>query len=149
MTEASALSVTITRQAGYQFLVDFGDALPTMRADEPEPLGTNTGPSPNHMLLAAVGNCLCASLLFSLGKYKQDAGELSATATARMGRNEANRLRMLGIDIDLRLGKEAASIEHLDRVLAQFEEFCTVSMSVQQGIALTIRVEDSTRRALK
>ncbi|MBC7485046.1 MAG: OsmC family protein [Rhizobacter sp.] len=149
MTEASDLSVTITRQAGYQFLVDFGDALPTMLADEPEPLGTNTGPSPNHMLLAAVGNCLCASLLFSLGKYKQDAGELSATATARMGRNEAKRLRMVGIDIDLRLGKEAATIEHLDRVLAQFEEFCTVSMSVKQGIALTIRVEDSTRRALK
>lgn len=92
-------SVTITRQSGYQFLVDFGAAMPTLLADEPEPLGTDTGPSPNHLLLAAVANCLCASLLFALAKFKQDPGSLSATATARMGRNDAKRLRMLGIDV--------------------------------------------------
>ena len=149
MTEQAEPTVTITRQAGYQFLVDFGGALPTLLADEPEPLGTDTGPSPNQLLLAAVVNCLCASLLFALGKFKQDPGSLSATATARMGRNDAKRLRMLGIDVNLRLGKDAAGIEHLDRVLAQFEEFCTVSMSVKQGIALSIHVEDMNRRPLK
>jgi uncharacterized OsmC-like protein len=149
MSEPTEPMVTVTRQSGYQFLVDFGGALPTMLADEPAPLGTDTGPSPNHLLLAAVANCLCASLLFALGKYKQDPGSLSATATARMGRNEAKRLRMLGIDIKLRLGTAAASIEHLDRVLAQFEEFCTVSMSVKHGIELAVHVEDANRLSLK
>jgi organic hydroperoxide reductase OsmC/OhrA len=90
-----------------------------------------------------VANCLCASLLFALGKFKQDPGSLSATATARVGRNDAKRLRMLGIDVNLRLGKDAAG------VLAQFEEFCTVSMSVKQGIALSIHVEDVNSRSLK
>ena len=31
-------SVTITRQSGYQFLVDFGAAIPQMLADEPASL---------------------------------------------------------------------------------------------------------------
>ncbi|MDZ4124505.1 MAG: hypothetical protein U1E02_10060, partial [Hydrogenophaga sp.] len=37
MTEQAI--VTITRQSGYQFLVDFGPNIATMLADEPEPLG--------------------------------------------------------------------------------------------------------------
>ena len=72
--------VTITRQSGYQFLVDFGPNIATMLADEPEPLGQGSGPAPNHMLLAAVANCLSASLVFALQKFKQDPGALTATA---------------------------------------------------------------------
>ena len=142
-------SVTITRQSGYQFLVDFGAAIPQLRADEPEPLGQGAGPAPDHMLLAAVANCLSASLLFSLQKFKQDPGTLVATATPVMGRNEAQRLRVLGIDVKLAFGQAAADIEHLDRALAQFEEFCTVSMSVRQGIAINIQVQDGTGAILK
>ena len=142
-------SVTITRQSGYQFLVDFGAAIPQLLADEPAPLGQGAGPAPDHMLLAAVANCLSASLLFSLQKFKQDPGTLVATATPEMGRNEAKRLRIMGIHVKLELGQAAADIEHLDRVLAQFEEFCTVSMSVRQGIAINIQVQDGTGAILK
>jgi uncharacterized OsmC-like protein len=81
-------SVTITRQSGYQFLVDFGESLPQLLADEPAPLGQGAGPAPDHMLLAAVANCLSASLLFALQKFKQDPGALIATATPEMGRTE-------------------------------------------------------------
>jgi len=142
-------TVTLTRQTGYQFLVDFGDGLPDLLADEPTPLGGGTGPAPNHLLLAAVANCLSASLLFALQKFKQDPGPLKATATAEIGRNEAKRLRIQGIQVQLELGRPAADIEHLDRVLAQFEEFCTVSMSVRQGIAVGIQVQDSTGAVIK
>ena len=142
-------SVTITRQSGYQFLVDFGNALPTLLADEPAPLGQGTGPAPDHMLLAAVANCLSASLVFALQKYKQDPGPLKATATATTGRNAANRLRITDITVQLELGRPAAELEHLDRVLAQFEEFCTVSMSVRQGIAINVQVQDGTGTRLK
>lgn len=142
-------SVTITRQSGYQFLVDFGAAIPQLLADEPVPLGQGAGPAPDHMLLAAVANCLSASLLFSLQKFKQDPGTLVATATPQMGRNENKRLRMLGIDVKLALGQAAGDIEHLDRVLAQFEEFCTVSMSVRQGIAIHVQVQDGIGAILK
>ncbi|MDG5975149.1 OsmC family protein [Hydrogenophaga taeniospiralis CCUG 15921] len=142
-------SVTITRQSGYQFLVDFGAAIPSLLADEPAPLGQGSGPAPDHMLLAAVANCLSASLLFSLQKFKQDPGTLVATATPEMGRNENKRLRIVGIHVKLELGQAAASIEHLDRVLAQFEEFCTVSMSVRQGIPIHVQVQDGTGAILK
>lgn len=60
-----------------------------------------------------------------------------------MGRNESNRLRIQGIKVSIKLGVEAENLEHLDRVLAQFEEFCTVSMSVKQGIPIAVQVSDS------
>lgn len=141
--------VTITRQSGYQFLVDFGPELPQWLADEPAPLGQGAGPAPDHMLLAAVANCLSASLLFALQKFKQDPGTLVATAVPELGRNENNRLRIQRMAVQLSLGKAAAEIERLDRVLAQFEEFCTVSMSVRQGIAIDVQVRDGTGAVIK
>lgn len=141
-------SVTITRQSGYQFLVDFGETLPHLLVDEPAPLGQGAGPAPDHLLLAAVANCLSASLLFALQKFKQDPGALIATATPEMGRNENKRLRIQRIHVQLELGKTAAELEHLDRVLAQFEEFCTVSMSVRQGIAIDLQVRDGAGAVL-
>ena len=142
-------SVTITRQSGYQFLVDFGNALPTLLADEPAPLGQGTGPAPDHMLLAAVANCLSASLLFSLQKFKQDPGTLVATASAVVGRNAEKRLRIEAINVRLELGQAAADIEHLERVLDQFEAFCTVSMSVREGIAINVQVQDGAGVVIK
>ena len=136
--------VTITRQSGYQFLVDFGEDLPQWLADEPEPLGQGSGPAPDHLLLAAVANCLSASLLFALQKFKQDPGRLVATAIPTVERNDQKRLRITGVAVSLSLGKPAGELAHLDRVLAQFEEFCTVSMSVRQGIAISVQVRDGT-----
>lgn len=142
-------SITITRQQGYQFLVDFAPGMAQLMADEPPPLGEAAGPSPSHILLAAVANCLTASLTFALQKFKQDPGPLSATATATMGRNEENRLRIQHVDVDIRLGVTGTDLAHLDRALAQFEEFCTVSMSVRQGIEIGVRVTDSAGNVLK
>jgi uncharacterized OsmC-like protein len=146
---SSTATVTLTRQSGFQFLIDFGLDTPALFSDEPPPLGQAAGPAPNHILLAAVANCLSASLVFALNKFKQDPGRLKATATATVGRNEANRLRIQAIDVHLELEKPGAELEHLDRVLAQFEEFCTVSMSVRQGIAIGVRVSDADGVVLK
>ncbi|NDP48380.1 MAG: OsmC family protein [Sulfuriferula multivorans] len=139
---AETVSVTITQKENYQFLVDFGEAIPGLLADEPAPLGKGEGPAPMHMLLAAVANCLSASLLFSLQKFKQDAGGITTTATCIVDRNESNRLRIQQIDVAIQLGKEGAQITHLDRVLGQFEDFCTVTQSVQAGIPVKISVTD-------
>jgi uncharacterized OsmC-like protein len=142
-------SVTITRQSGYQFLVVFGHDLPNLLADEPAPLGEGTGPAPDHMLLAAVANCLSASLLFALQKFKQDPGTLVATATPVVGRNADKRLRIEAINVKLELGQAAAALEHLDRVLDQFEAFCTVSMSIREGIAINVQVLDGAGVVIK
>jgi uncharacterized OsmC-like protein len=141
--------VTITRQSGYQFLIDFGHDLVPLLADEPAPLGEGTGPAPDHLLLAAVANCLSASLLFALQKFKQDPGTLVATATPVVGRNAEKRLRIEAINVKLELGQAASAMEHLDRVLDQFEAFCTVSMSIRQGIAINVQVQDGTGALIK
>ena len=139
---AETVSVTITQREKYQFVVDFGEEIASMIADEPVPLGDGLGPAPTHLLLAGVANCLSASLHFALGKFKQDADGIQATARCTIDRNEAKRLRVVAIDVDMHLGRPGAQIEHLDRVLSQFEDFCTVSQSVRAGIPINVTVRD-------
>jgi organic hydroperoxide reductase OsmC/OhrA len=94
------------------------------------------------MLLAAVANCLSASLLFSMRKFKADPGRITATANCDVERNVNNRLRVSRIDVDIRLENDVAENERVDRALAQFEDFCTVSQSVQTGVPMTVSVTD-------
>lgn len=146
---SDTVSVTITREDKFRFTVDFGEAIAPLVTDEAPPLGEGAGPAPTHMLLAAVANCLSASLLFACGKFKQDPGRIQTTATCTIGRNDRNRLRVTGIEASIRLGRPGAQLEHLDRILPQFEDFCTVSQSVQTGIPFTVRVQDSDGATLK
>ena len=134
------VSVTITRQDRYRFLVDFGPAIDAMVADEPAPLGETAGPSPSQLLAAAVANCLSASLVFACNKFREDPGPMTATATCEIGRNEKNRLRVLAIEVRLALGVAPAGLAHLERALAQFEDFCTVSQSVRAGVPIRVAV---------
>lgn len=143
------VSVTVTRQDKYRFLVDFGPGIAQQVADEPAPLGDGAGPSPSQLLAAAVANCLSASLVFAHGKFKEDPGRLTTTAICEIGRNEKNRLRVTGIKVTMTLGVAPESLSHLDRALAQFEDFCTVSQSVRTGISFTVTVKGPDGRVLK
>ena len=101
------------------------------------------------LLCAAVGNCLSDSLLFALRKFKQAPDPLSCRVTARVGRNADGRVRVLAIEAELRLGVAAEALAHLDRVLSQFEEFCTVTRSVGQAIPVSVSVLDARGVVLK
>ena len=136
-------AVRLTQQRQYQFEVLFGDAVAPLQTDLPLPLGGGQGPSPEQLLAAAVGNCLAASLLFSLHKYKQDPAPIGVVVSTEIGRNADKRLRVQAIDVALTLGCPAATLQHLDRVLAQFEDFCTVTQSVRNGIDIRVQVFDS------
>lgn len=142
-------SITITQVEGFKFLIDFGSAFPALVSDEPEPIGREAGPSPEQLLVAGVSNCLCASLAFALGKYRQDGRGVAARASARIDRNAEQRLRLGGIDVEITLGAAAAALPRIDQVLAQFERFCTVSESVKAGIPVTVAVRDATGQRLK
>lgn len=87
---SNTVSVTITQQSNYQFLVDFGTGIPAVQADEPAPLGAGEGPSPSQLLLAAVTNCLSASLFFALQKFKQDG--VANQATRRRSKSTRSNL---------------------------------------------------------
>jgi uncharacterized OsmC-like protein len=143
------ITIFLKQQRDYQFNVVFSDGVPDLLADEPAPLGEGQGPSPVQLLAAAVGNCLSDSLLFALRKYKQSPEPLSCEIEAHVGRNDQGRMRVLSIDATLRLGVAAETLQHLDRVLEQFEEFCTVTQSVRAGIPVTVHVGDANGAVLK
>lgn len=146
---ANSVQITLRQQKDYRFDVDFGEGIPVLAADEPAPLGGGQGPSPVQLLAAAVGNCLSDSLLFALRKFKQEPEPLQCTVTAEVGRNDQNRMRVLKMTAVLQLGVPAASLEHLDRVLDQFEAFCTVTQSVGQSIDIDLQVVDADGVRLK
>lgn len=136
-------TVSLQQQADYRFEIRFGDDIPALIADEPAPLGQGAGPSPAQLLCASVGNCLSDSLLFALRKFKQAPDPLRCDVQAEVGRNTDNRLRILGIHATITLGVAAGSLAHLDRALAQFEDFCTVTQSVRQAIPVRVTVKDA------
>ena len=133
----------------YQFEISFAPQRTPLLADESPPLGSGAGPTPLQLLAAAVGNCLSASLLFALRKYKQSPEPLRTHAEARVGRNDRNRLRVEAIDVRITLGVPAGSLEHADRALAQFEDFCTVTASVRGAIPVNVEVYDRDGLRLK
>lgn len=142
-------SFTLEQQEDYAFLVRFDHDIPALLTDEPPPLGKSAGPNPSRLIAAGVANCLMASLLFALRKFKNEPGKLSATVSVQMTRNEQKRLRIGHIDVALRFAKPAAGMEHLERILATFEDYCVVTQSVQAGIPVSISVHDGTGARLK
>ncbi len=138
-----SITVRLAQRHDYQFDADFGAAVPALLADEPPPLGQGAGPSPVQLLTAAVGNCLADSLLFALRKYRQQPEPIQCEVTAEVGRNADRRLRVLSLDATLTLGVPAESLEHLERVLASFEAFCTVTQSIAAAIPVRVRVLDA------
>ena len=143
-TSESGFRIELVQQSDYRFEVRFDDPhIPPLFTDETAPLGGNTGPSPVRLLAAAVANCLAASLLFAMRKFKNEPGPLRAVATVQMARNPQNRLRVGRISVDLHLGAVASAITQLDRILAQFEEFCVVTQSVRLAFPVDVRVLDN------
>lgn len=143
MTEHAFTIELAQRATDYRFEVHFDDpALPPLLTDEPPPLGAGAGPNPARLLAAAVANCLAASLLFSLRKFKNRPEPVRAFATLAMARNAQGRLRIARIDVDLHLGAPAGELKLLEHALEQFEDFCIVTQSVRAGIAVGVRVFD-------
>ena len=89
------------------------------------------------------------SLLFAFRKFKQEPEPIQCTVTAEVGRNADNRLRVLNMTARIQMGVAASALEQVDHVLAQFEEFCTVTQSVRQGIPISVEVWDAAGVQLK
>jgi len=148
--ESNTFTVELNELADYRFEVHFDNpSVPALVTDENAPLGGDAGPNPSRMLTTAVANCLAASLLFAMRKFKNQPEPLRARATTTMGRNEANRMRVQHIAVDLHLGVQADQLTMLERILAQFEDFCVVTQSVRAAIPVDVRVIDATGAVLK
>jgi organic hydroperoxide reductase OsmC/OhrA len=127
----------------YRFTVDFGGDRPTLVTDEPVPLGQGSGPNPSMLLGTAVGNCLAASLAYCLRRAHVELTALDADVTVRLARSERGRLRIGGIDVELRPELASQDEARIERCLGLFEDFCVVTESVRHGIDVTVEVVPS------
>lgn len=143
------VTIQLEHRQDYQFEARFHDGPPPLLVDEPPPLGAASGPSPIQLMLAAVCNCLGASILFALRKFKLTLQPARLEATSTLGREEG-RLRVASIDVKITLDQAVTEPpQHLDRVLDQFESFCTVTQSIGRGIDIRVTVVDAEGRKLK
>ncbi|QPF74309.1 OsmC family protein [Roseateles sp. DAIF2] len=149
MADQQTIRGHLQQRSNHQFEARFEGVETSLLSDEPPPLGQSAGPSPVQLLGTAVGTCLSNSLLFALRKFKQNPEPLSCELETTVGRNEQGRMRVLAIHARLRLGVPAASLAHLERVLEQFEDYCTVTQSVRAGIPVQVSVFDADGVQLK
>lgn len=143
MSDEQTFELALEQVADFEFRVRFdGTGIKDLATDERPPQGNDAGPDPARLLLAAVANCLAASLLFSLRKFRNAPGAIKAKARSRTARNANGRWRVVGMEVEVQLSDPAASLQYLDRALAQFEDFCVVTESVRAGVPVNVRVLD-------
>lgn len=143
MSTDKGISITLEQDADYSFRVRFDDTtIADLITDEPAPLGGDAGPNPSRLLVTAVANCLSASLLFALRKFKDSPGRIVTTAHAKLERNEQGRWRVPRIAVDIRMAEPGDVHPHLQRALEQFENFCVVTESVRSGVAVDVTIHD-------
>ncbi len=135
-------TISVEQVEGYRFQADFDrPGLPPLVMDEPPPLGTDTGPNPARVLGAALGGCLSMSLLFCLTKSRVRVEKIGAKVTVQMVRNEQRRLRVGKAVVTLEVEMPEDDRPRAKRCLGLFEDFCTVTASVRQGLDVEVRVE--------
>ncbi len=145
MSKTMSFKLDLQQVGDYEFRVKFDwPHVAELLLDEPEPLGHAAGPNAARLIAAAVANCLSSSLVFCMHKFKQSPHALRTEVIGQLARNERGRLRIGRLDVTLRLADAAAKIQHFDRCLAQFEDFCVVTESVRKGIPVGVRVVDAS-----
>lgn len=140
MSEHTVHHVTLSLAQGFEFVASFDDLpdSPTVLLDEPKPLGESKGPNAAALLAAAAGNCLAASLLFCLQKSRASVGAMKARVSAHVGRNEAGRLRISHINVELEPELGDDDLARLERCSGLFEDFCVVTQSLRQGVPVNV-----------
>jgi organic hydroperoxide reductase OsmC/OhrA len=138
----SEFSIGIDQIEDFEFRVSFDKPhYEELQMDEPEPLGRDAAPNPSRILAAAVGDCLCASLLFCARKARVQLGRVAATVRVQMVRNAEGRLRIGRVEVEIDPRMPAAEKEKAARCLTLFEDFCVVTQSVREGIDVDVRVK--------
>lgn len=107
--------------------------------DEPDPIGTNAGPSTPSMLAMAVGHCLSASLVETLRHAGIHVRSLTTEAITVVSPNADGNPRVKQINVTIRpvLDKESRNIQ---RCIDVFENYCTVCQSIRPAIAVHVEV---------
>ena len=138
----SEFTIAIEQVRDYEFRVKFDKPhLAELVVDEPPPLGREAGPNPSRILAAAIGDCLAASLLFCARKARANIESLRAQVKTQIARNEQKRLRVARVEVTLEVQAPEADRDAVRRCLPLFEDFCTVTQSIRDGIDIEVKVK--------
>ncbi|NIP34235.1 MAG: OsmC family protein [Thermoplasmata archaeon] len=119
---------------------DFYDS-PDLFLDEPPSMGgSGKGPNAARLAVAAVANCLSASLAFCLTKSRVGMEGMRVRCHGVLTRNERGRLRLAAVRIEPLVRMPADETAKLKRCLGIFEDFCIVTESVRKGIPVDVQV---------
>jgi len=149
MSEGKSITVALEQIDEFEFRVRFDEGMADLAMDEPEPIGRGKGPNATRLLAAAIGNCLTASLFACARKSRIDLRGLRTEVTARLGRNEAGRLRVDGLGVRIHAPAPAdVDSGKMERCLGLFEDYCIVTASVRRGIPVEVEVVDASGERL-
>jgi uncharacterized OsmC-like protein len=125
----------------YKFKIVFDEEkLPDLIVDEIEPIGDTAGPNPPRLLSAVIGHCLSSSLIYCLSKARVKINGIQTIVKANIKRNEDGYRRFKKIDVKINLNVAENEKGRIARCLELFENYCTVTQSVRQGIEVNVRV---------
>jgi organic hydroperoxide reductase OsmC/OhrA len=142
MEEFSPIKIALDQVEGYRFEVSYpGTGLGPSTVDVDPPVGTGKGPDPEQALAAAVGHCLSATLFNTLERSHVRTTPIRTSMTLRLGRNDKGRKRVVGLEALIQCAPlDESDRERFSRCLAVFEDYCTVTASVRQGVPVRTQV---------
>jgi uncharacterized OsmC-like protein len=137
--EETEFLTKMCRVEKYKFEISFNsDKIEPIFTDEPPPVGAGLYPNAGKLLAAAVGNCLCASLVFCMEKSRAEVPSICAEVSTTLQRNEKGRLRITHMDV--KIFPQVSDEAKFQRCREIFEDFCIVTQSVRKGIVVDVHV---------
>jgi uncharacterized OsmC-like protein len=138
----TSYTVSVEQITDYEYRVRFDKPeYGELHLDEPPPLGKDTGPSAGRLLAAAIGDCLSASFQFAARKGGVSVSGMRAEVKVEVVRNENRRLRIGRLEVALDPGVAAEDVDKARKAAEIFEDFCTITASVRQGIPIDVTVK--------
>ena len=139
---ASDSRVDLEQVEKYRFTVRFAEApFPGFVVDEPPPTGGEAGPNPVQSLAVAVGHCMSSTLVNTLERAHVPVTPLETTVRWTVGLNEKGRRRVRELAVEIRTQPlDPADRERFDHCVEIFQDFCTVSGAVREGVRIDSRV---------
>jgi len=136
--------VDLHRTSGYRFVSQASeDGRPhgaAYASDEPDPIGEASAPATPALLGSAIGHCLSASLVETLRHARLPIEDFRTEVTAVVAPNGDGLPRIDHVDVVLRptLSERSGRTRRCAEV---FEQHCTVTSSVRDGIDVRVRVD--------
>lgn len=135
-------AVELEQVERYRFEARYpGKPFGPITVDESPPTGGGAGPSPVEMLASAVGHCMSSTLLNTLERAHVVTSPLHTAVQVEVGRNEKGRLRVRHLAVEMRVQPlNEADRPRFEHSVSIFEDFCTVSGAVREGVRIDTHV---------